>query len=470
MKRQWITAGVIAVCLAVLGAVWLFLGNPDSSEGNKERKEIALWKDGSTIQQIETENEQGGFLLYWDGEEAAVKGMEDLPLDEGTVENIRKNLENLIAEQEVSDGQDRLSDFGLDHPKAQVLITSDNGDNMTVQIGEEVPGEDGTLRYLLWEDQVLIIKSSQIEDLLYGRESLVSRELTPEYPEGEEDLLVTRLEIAENGGSDLILEYRDSQELAGYTVNSYQMVSPRDYPADAGVTEDVFPDLFGIQAESVERIHPDEQEKETTGLADPWKTLQVEYTDSEGKAYSFSLQVSRPDHGMVYVMSGDTDVIYTCSEDKMPWMEETADSLVSHTVLAADIKTLDRLEITAGGEQYQFQFEDVGGEKERITCNGSETDGGSFRSFYYTLAGLSADQVLFTDFPDTAALKEEARITYQYQDGTEDVLTCYHEDSRQVYVELNQGERGFLLQASQLETMLDTVKRLAAGEEIAARY
>ena len=61
MKRQWITAGVIAVCLAVLGAVWLFLGNPDSSEGNKERKEIALWKDGSTIQQIETENEQGGF-------------------------------------------------------------------------------------------------------------------------------------------------------------------------------------------------------------------------------------------------------------------------------------------------------------------------------------------------------------------------------------------------------------------------
>ena len=61
-------------------------------------------------------------------------------------------------------------------------------------------------------------------------------------------------------------------------------------------------------------------------------------------------------------------------------------------------------------------------------------------------------------------------IAYHYQDGTEDVLTCYHEDSRQVYVELNQGERGFLLQASQLETMLDTVKRLAAGEEIAARY
>lgn len=470
MKRQWITAGFICICLAILGAVWLVLGNPDSSEENNQEKEIVLWEEGETIQQIETENEQGGFLLYWNDDEAEAEGMEDLPLDESVIEKIRKNLENLTAEQVISDGQDRLSDFGLESPEVQVRITSDNGDSVIIQIGDDVPGEEKNQRYLLWEDQVVVVESSQIEALFYGQESLISLELTPEYTDSEEDFLITRMEIKENGGEDLILEYQGSQELSGYTVNSYQMISPLDYPADPGVTEDVFPTLFGIQADSVKTIYPEEEEKAETGLDDPWKILWVEYTDSAEETYSFSLQVSNPDNGTVYVMRENIDVIYICSQDQLPWMEENEESLVSHTILAAYIKTLDQLRITAGDEQYQFQFENVGEEEECITCNGNETDGDSFRNFYYTLAGLSANQVLFTDFPDTSSLEEAAMIIYQYQDGTEDVLTFYYEESRQIYVELNQGERGFLLQTSQMENMLDTLKRLAAGEEIEARY
>ena len=117
-----------------------------------------------------------------------------------------------------------------------------------------------------------------------------------------------------------------------------------------------------------------------------------------------------------------------------------------------------------------FQLQNVGTEEESIIYEGKEIEGDSFRSFYYTLAGLSADEVLFADFPDTSSLAEEVRVCYHYQDGTEDALSCYKEDSRQIYVELNQGERGFRLSASQVETMVDTVKRLASGEEITARY
>ena len=42
MKRQWITAGVICICLVILGAVWLILGKSDSTDGEKAEIEIAV--------------------------------------------------------------------------------------------------------------------------------------------------------------------------------------------------------------------------------------------------------------------------------------------------------------------------------------------------------------------------------------------------------------------------------------------
>ena len=159
-------------------------------------------------------------------------------------------------------------------------------------------------------------------------------------------------------------------------------------------------------------------------------------------------------------------MIYLCSQEDLPWLEYTEETLLSRTVLAPDIKTIEELVITEGGKTHRFRFEHVGEETEQITCDGTKTDGDSFRNFYYTLAGMSADEVLFDGFPDTSSMKEFLGIRYRYQDGTEDVLVCYEEGSRQIYGELNQKERGFRLSASQVETMLETLKRLTEGEEI----
>lgn len=467
MKRQWIMAGVICLCLALLGVAWFVLGSPEDTGEDSGETEIAAWENEETVQEVQVQNDQGGYTLRWTEEEAEAEGLEGLPLDTGTIGDIRDSLGSLTASREITDGQGRLADFGLEEPAAQAEITAEDGDSLTLLVGDEVPDEETSSRYVSWENRVFTVESSQVEGLLYGNASLLSRELTPD---SDENFLVTRVAISRQDGEDIVIEYSDSQELAGYTVNSYQMVSPREYPADSGLAEDVFPGLFGLEADSVAAIHPSDQEKETLGTASPWKTLQVDYTDGEGEEHSFSLAVSQPENGVVSVVSGETDIIYQCSEEDMSWLDETEETLVSHTVLAPDIKTLAELEITAGEEQYVFRLQNVGEDDEKITCGGEETDGSSFRSFYYTLIGFSADDVLFENFPDTASLTETVRVRYVYTDGTEDVLACYEEAPRQIYAELNQGERGFRLTATQVETMLETVQRLAAGEEIEARY
>ena len=349
-------------------------------------------------------------------------------------------------------------------------VIGENGKKIEISVGDEVPDQEDPSRYILWMDQVWTVKSSKVDGLLSGENGLISKKLTPDDTDGENSILVTRMTISRESEDDLTLAYAKSQELAGYTVNSYELVSPFTYPADAEVTSDVFPVLFGVEAKTVEAVHPSEEEKEKMGLSSPWRTLQVEYTDGADQTRSFTLAASRPENGQVYVMAGDTDVIYLCSQEDLPWLEYTEETLLSRTVLAPDIKTIEELVITEGGKTHRFRFEHVGEETEQITCDGTKTDGDSFRNFYYTLAGMSADEVLFDGFPDTSSMKEFLGIRYRYQDGTEDVLVCYEEGSRQIYGELNQKERGFRLSASQVETMLETLKRLTEGEEITARY
>ena len=429
MKRQWITAGVIGVCLVILGAIWFILGNPEETGEEDQKAETSVWKGKERIQEIRVENEQGGYILRWENDEAEAEGMEDLPFDTKMADGIRDDLENMKTEKKVTDGKERLSDFGLITPKAQAEVIGENGKKIEISVGDEVPDQEDPSRYILWMDQVWTVKSSKVDGLLSGENGLISKKLTPDDTDGENSILVTRMTISRESEDDLTLAYAKSQELAGYTVNSYELVSPFTYPADAEVTSDVFPVLFGVEAKTVEAVH-----------------------------------------GQVYVMAGDTDVIYLCSQEDLPWLEYTEETLLSRTVLAPDIKTIEELVITEGGKTHRFRFEHVGEETEQITCDGTKTDGDSFRNFYYTLAGMSADEVLFDGFPDTSSMKEFLGIRYRYQDGTEDVLVCYEEGSRQIYGELNQKERGFRLSASQVETMLETLKRLTEGEEITARY
>ena len=115
-------------------------------------------------------------------------------------------------------------------------------------------------------DQVWTVKSSKVDGLLSGENGLISKKLTPDDTDGENSILVTRMTISRESEDDLTLAYAKSQELAGYTVNSYELVSPFTYPADAEVTSDVFPVLFGVEAKTVEAVHPSEEEKEKMGF------------------------------------------------------------------------------------------------------------------------------------------------------------------------------------------------------------
>ena len=150
MKRQWIMAGVICLCLALLGVAWFVLGSPEDTGEDSGETEIAAWENEETVQEVQVQNDQGGYTLRWTEEEAEAEGLEGLPLDTGTIGDIRDSLGSLTASREITDGQGRLADFGLEEPAAQAEITAEDGDSLTLLVGDEVPDEETSSRYVSW--------------------------------------------------------------------------------------------------------------------------------------------------------------------------------------------------------------------------------------------------------------------------------------------------------------------------------
>ena len=117
MKRQWITAGVIGVCLVILGAIWFILGNPEETGEEDQKAETSVWKGKERIQEIRVENEQGGYILRWENDEAEAEGMEDLPFDTKLADGIRDDLENMKTEKKGDGWKRTIVRFWFDNSK-----------------------------------------------------------------------------------------------------------------------------------------------------------------------------------------------------------------------------------------------------------------------------------------------------------------------------------------------------------------
>ena len=477
MKKQWRMIGLICACLALLGGAWFLLEEPEAEEKAEKtaaKEEMLLEVAEEELASVSVENEGGGYQITWNDSETSVEGLEGLPLDEAKVQKVKKASACLRSRKKIGGGAERLEEFGLAEPAAEVKITGKDGKEYVLAIGNEAPDTETESRYALWKGEVYVMDAERLECFADPVAEFLSRQVTPVYNESEDEFLVTRVSLERRGEKPITAEHLSSEEMAGYQLNTYQLTSPRVYPADPGATEQFLPTLFNVEATEAVKIHPEKADREAFGLESPYLKTTVQYTDSEAKERTFALTLSEPDTaGNVYVMAEGIDVIYACSAEAIPWLQITEQFLISHTILAPDIRTLSAVTVKeAGGEAYTLQLQNMDTEEAGVLCNGKELDADSFKNFYYTLISMTAEEVLFEGFPKTDGLEKAAEVTFEYTDKSAEKshVTYYTEAARQLYAVIDKKEQGFRLNAAQLETMLDNLHRLVNGEEIKARY
>lgn len=475
MRKQWLTIGILCIGILILGGAGLFLLKSDDAENSDVESgsyqildEIAE----DDVESVVVSNGSGGYEADWNDDSVIIKDCDNIAIDSSAVKKIQNAVKGITAEKKVTDGKDRLDEFGLENASGEVTVTGKDGEE-SLMIGDEVPGQDSSQWYVLWKEEVYIVSDSNVEAFQYGVKDLVSKQITPDRDESDGSFLVTTADIQGEGMDEIQIRHQASEELAGYQVDSYQLTAPINYEASTSVSEDVLPLFFGLKAQEVAVLHPTEEDREQVGLDQPYRQVKIEYQTKDSEENQINLSVSNIDgEGNLYVENG-SDVIYKCQAQDISWLNLTVDTVISHTILIPDVKSLKTLTITQeDGSSYQIQLENMGEDNEKVLYDGKELDADSFRNFYYGLISVEADEVILKDLPDTSGMSKIAEIQFAYTDESKeaDTVTYYSESARKAYAVLDGNERGFRLSETQLDTVLGNLQKLINGEEIKARY
>ena len=475
MKKQWLTIGILCIGILILGGACFFLLKPDDPEKSDAESGNYQILDEITEDDVESvvvSNASGGYEADWNDDSVIIKDCDNIAIDSSAVKKIQNAIKGITAEKKVTDGKERLNEFGLEDDPVEVTVTGKGGKE-SLMIGDEVPGQDSSQWYVLWKEEVYIVSDSNVEAFQYGVKDLVSKQITPDRDESDDSFRVTLADIQGEGMDEIQIRHQGSEELAGYQVDSYQLTAPINYPASAAVSEDILPMFFGLKAQEVAVLHPTAEDRAQVGLDQPYRQVEIEYQTKNSEKNKISILVSNIDGaGNLYVENG-SDVIYKCRPQDISWLNLTVDTVISHTILIPDVTSLKTLTITQGdGSSYQIQFQNMGTDNGKVLYDGKELDVDSFRNFYYGLISVEADEVILENLPDTSGMNKIAEIKFAYMDESKksDMVTYYSESARKAYAVLDGNERGFRLSETQLDTVLGNLQKLINGEEIKARY
>lgn len=475
MKKQWLTIGILCMGILILGGACFFLLKSDDSEksdvesGNYQILDEITEDD---VASVVVSNASGGYEADWNDDSVIIKDCDNIAIDNSAVKKIQNAVKGITAEKKVTDGKGRLNEFGLEDDPVEVTVTG-KGEKEFLMIGDEVPGQDSSQWYVLWKEEVYIVSDSNVEAFQYGVKDLVSKQITPDRDESDDSFRVTLADIQGAGMDEIQIRHQESEELAGYQVDSYQLTAPINYPASASVSEDILPMFFGLKAQEVAVLHPTAEDRAQVGLDQPYRQVEIEYQTKDSEKNKISILVSNIDGaGNLYVENG-SDVIYKCRPQDISWLNITVDTVISHTILIPDVTSLKTLTVIQGdGSSYQIQLQNMGADNGKVLYDGKELDVDSFRNFYYGLISVEADEVILENLPDTSGMNKIAEIQFAYMDESKksNTITYYSESARKAYAVLDGNERGFRLSETQLDTVLGNLQKLINGEEIKARY
>lgn len=470
MKKQWKMIAIIGIVLLLLGGAAILLAGGNSEENVADNGQMIYEMEKTLLKDILVENSAGGYHLSCE-ETLKVEDMEQLPVDENGLKKIFNASYQLEAKKKIKDGGSRLNEFGLDRPDVKVTITKRNDEKVVFSIGEKTPEDDSAAYYVGWNEDVFVVEEDLLKVFFYGKENLISRSLTPAYDSSSDEVSIKEI-VVTRSGETIKIQHKDSENLAGYVLDSYYIVSPIEYAASPSISEDFIPALFDLDAAAVVAVNPSKKELESFGLAEPEVTVDVSYTMS-GEEEIIKLRSSKPTaSGAVYVKTEEDAIVYLCTAAQISWSDMTLQDFVSKSVLTPDIGTLEHLVFKMeDGSSYTLNLEHMDDtENAKVSYEGTNFEMDSFKNFYYSLISITADEVVFENFPEMSEEDLILTVQFSYADGTKDEVRYYDQEARRIYAELNEEECGYHLNATQIENVKNNLQKLINGEKIEARY
>lgn len=428
-------AAALLVLAGILIAVFKLPKKAESMEGT-----IPL--NSGEVMAVTVTNANGTIELTKKDGEWAVKGLEKFSLSENAF-TLANQAASLEAIREIPP-TGNLEQYGLTEPEADAQIETSQG-SRHLEIGGQSPAAGQ--RYVRLDGHIYLMDNAKVTAFLYSLNQFISTQVSD--PLSSDDN-VERIEL-KHGNETIQFRFvpeafQGSGENEKVTPAHYRLTSPIE--ADIGQYEvSIWANgAFGLSAQAVEAMDPNEEILEKYGLAQPETSITLTSTSGQ----TIQLSASAPRDGKCYLMREGIPLIYRVSQADAGWRTATIETVTGSVFLPGKKESIISLKIEGQGKAYSFLRDG-----DQITCNGKSVKAEDFEQVLESATGMPPEFLGETAQP---VLEPALKIEAGYGEGEKDILRLIPTGTGSLYLEWN-GTARFTARESYLDALLEACEK-----------
>lgn len=492
--RNLIIAGVcVVVLVAALILLLVFSGQQDQ-EDTASGVTSALVEDevdntliDESVEELDYLTVQGANGSYTvrmapepeEGEDYSftIDEFTDLPLDRSDIRSAVSTFANasyLDMVFEDTTGMD-LSAYGLSQP-GTTITASFQGRVYTMSLGNATSGVTGRYCILEGDPALYVVANSMASTLDVNPNTYLDKTILEAYDNTDEDPSITNLTIHRPDlPEDIVVEPTDTSKYGDSTLTAassrYELTSPVVTLVNPDLETELLFNIFGSEAEDVVASNPTQQQLEEYGLASPAAEVSMSWDETGSLNLTIGNETVVSGTTCRYVMKDGSPLVYVVDEELLPWVDYTADDLVSALPLVPYIQNVSQMTISFGGNEYTFQLSQVStgttnasgqtSTETHVEYNGTALDSDNFAVWYQLVMSCQADGINRSEVTSDPIMT----VTYLYNNGSTDTVDYYDMGNRVVVVSVN-GAQAVTTSTSFTNKVQSELQKLLNGEEV----
>ena len=466
--------GAVVLIALVIGAVAVSAmnrSNPPDSDNNSslldsltddEDKSIPL-NEGLTnnVIKIQVKNADEFTVIQKEKAKAdnekpvyAVEGYDDIKFDNDLLYTLANNGSGLNAVELVEESPSNLEKYGLADPLSEVSLTYADGSLFNLKIGSPSPISSGK-SYCECNGNVYLVMSSYLVNYQKTADQFISKTVV-EKPNDSETPIIDSLRIQRKDIDwDIYIEYDyegANDDTVGGTAATHVMIEPIFSYLNVEKSSDVTNGIFGLSAEEIAFIHPEEQDFDKTGLSEPFCTVNIhcgngnEYLLKIGDSYQ-----TESGKNCYYTVLEGINLIYGISAENDVWATVLPNDIISANIFTTNVWTLAELDVSAGGASLKFEGEGTEQKNYVVTKNGSPCDTERFRLLYRFLLSIYGEEFYIGELP---AGEPDGEVHVLSQNGKVDYTISFYRVSDLKTIVARNGVASYSIRTSALDTLI----------------
>lgn len=413
----------------------------------------------------ETDPDTGKAVYKTEATVYKLVGYEDFKLQSGIPDEVANACSTLTFKSvSAEDASSNLSDFGMDKPRAVANVNFTDGTKAVITVGSDAAQKLGTYVMYGSEKTVYLCDSDTVSKLLYSVNKFISNEINKSISDESKSKL-NSLTLSGSKFKDAITIKPNSDSTHFST--EYLLTSPVSSFADDTESTTVTGAVRGLTAESVAAVKPSSLSK--YGLSVPYAKLSAKYSDT-----TVNLLASKPDSkGNCYLMKMGGKVIYNIGRAAIPWVDTTAQKLITKYVFKPELASLKQMSVTCSGKTYNFDIKttvtkttDDSGEESsssdtRTSYNGSELEEGNFETYFQNANLLTKAEKTAGSAKGNPALV----IKYTYESGRKADTVSFFKNGSKYIASVNSKSVGTVY-SNYIEKLISQTPKVAQDKEV----